>query len=268
MIRESITCGITPFVSTNGLILKRRVDAMFDAGLRIITFGYYGYGQVYDSYVGKKGAWDRFEAAVTDARDRYKQELQLHISYVLNTLTCSVAELSQAWQFSKCHNLLFHVDLVHYSLPYFSEGPDRRLQFTPGDADRINQVVAELANMKRERPDLYKEPNASIRSIPDWLIKGPNMRVPCDAYNMIWVGADGSVRLCYVTFPLGNLFDMPLREMLFTAAHKTACIGAGQLACPNCHCSRDTRIVKHLPSLWRYSVGKTGMLAASDRNCT
>lgn len=257
MIRESIACGITPFVSTNGLILKRRLDSIVDAGLRIITFGYYGYGKTYDSYVGKTGAWDRFEAAVADARDRYKNELQLHMSYVLNTRTCSMPELNQAWQFSKRYDLAFHVDLVHYSLPYFSEGPDRELQFTPADSDRIGLVVAELANMKRERPDLYKEPAASIRSIPDWLLKGPNMRVPCDAYNMIWVGADGSVRLCFVTFPMGNLFDTPLREMMFSPTHKAACIGANELACPNCHCSRDTRIVKHLPSLWRYSVGKT-----------
>ena len=264
MIRESLACGVTPFVSTNGLILTRRLDAMVDAGLRIITFGYYGYGEVYDSYVGKKGAWDRFEAAVGNARDRYKSELQLHMSYVLNTRTCSLAELNLAWQFAKRYNLSFHVDLVHYSLPYFSEGPNRELQFTSGDADRIRLVVSELARMKDERPDLYAEPGASIRSIPDWLLKGPEMRVPCDAYNMIWVGADGSVRLCFVTFPLGNLFDSPLREMLFKASHKAACIGANQLACPNCHCSRDTRIMKHLPSLWRYSMKNAPRLTAPD----
>jgi hypothetical protein len=187
------------------------------------------------------------------------------MSYVLNTRTCSPSELSQAWHFAKRNHLLFHVDLVHYSLPYFSEGPDRQLQFTPADADRINLVVGELASMKRERPDLYGEPIASIRSIPDWLLKGPNMRVPCDAYDMIWVGADGSVRLCFVTFPLGNLFDAPLRDMLFTSTHKTACMDASRLACPNCHCGRDTRIAKHLPSLWRYSVGRTEPFAASDR---
>jgi hypothetical protein len=87
---------------------------MFDAGLRIIKFGYYGCGEVYDSYVGKKGAWDQFEAAVSDARDRYKQDLQLHMSYVLNTRTRSPSELSQAWHFAKRNHLFFHVDLVHY----------------------------------------------------------------------------------------------------------------------------------------------------------
>jgi cyclic pyranopterin phosphate synthase len=81
------------------------------------------------------------------------------------------------------------------------------------------------------------------------------MRVPCDAYDMIWVGADGSVRLCFVTFPLGNLHHQPLSEILFSEAHRKAAKGAVQLACPNCHCNRDTRIAKHLPSLVRYSLG-------------
>jgi len=265
MIRECVALGLSPFVTTNGIILKRRLDAIVDAGLRTIEFGYYGHGEEYDSYVGKKGAWDRFEAAVADARDRHRSDLRLRMSYVLNTRTCSVAELRKAWEFAIRYDLSFKVDLVHYSLPYFTEGPNRELQFKPADVEQINQVVAELAILNRERPDLYKEPHASIRSIPDWLLRGADMRVPCDAYNMIWVGADGSVRLCYVTFPMGNLFDKPLREMLFTASHKSACVSANQLACPNCHCSRDTRIEKHLPSLLRYSVGQTKPLPPVDK---
>jgi MoaA/NifB/PqqE/SkfB family radical SAM enzyme len=254
MVADSVALGITPFVTTNGQILDRHLSALFDAGLRIITFGYYGHENTYDRYVGRCGAWDRFEASVANARDKYQDNVTLHMSYVLNTLTCSLAELQKAWEFAQRYNLVFHVDLVHYSLPYFTEGPDRELQFAPTDFSRICQFVDHLAKLKQQRPDLYSESDVSIRAIPDWLLKGPAMRVPCDAYDMIWVGADGSVRLCFVTFPLGNLHVNPLSELLFTPAHKKAAVGAVQLACPNCHCHRDTRIAKHLPSLLRYSL--------------
>lgn len=256
MIEHSVACGITPFVSTNGQLLGRRLDGMFAAGLRIIQFGYYGHGAVYDLYVGRRGASRQFESSVAKARDKYGDALALHISYVLNTRTCSVEQLRQAWDFAKRYNLIFHIDLVHYSLPYFSEGPDRELQFTPSDAPRLLEFSAELARLKQERPDLYHESDRSIRSIPDWLLKGPAMRIPCDAYDMIWVGADGSVRLCFVTFPLGNLHEKPLSALLFTVEHRKASLGAVQLACPNCHCKRDSRITKHLPSLVRYSLGQ------------
>lgn len=264
MIVESVACNMTPFVSTNGRLLDRRLDALFDAGLRIITFGYYGHGDTYDTYVGRRGAWDRFKASVADARRRYKDRLSLHVSYVLNTRTCSIGELQKAWEFVKRYDLSFHIDLVHYSLPYFTEGPDRELQFTPADAHRIRLFVDHLAKLKQEKPELYAESDASIRAIPDWLLKGPQMRVPCDAYDMIWVGADGSVRLCFVTFPLGNLHDKPLSELLFTAEHKKAALGAVHLACPNCHCARDTRIKKHLPSLLRYSLGQASVHSPHD----
>jgi cyclic pyranopterin phosphate synthase len=253
MIRECCSLGMTPFVSTNGLMLEKRLDSVFDAGLRILTFGYYGYGPCYDSYVGAKGAWERFENGIIQARDRYGNLLKLSICYVLNTRTCSLEELERAWIFAKRYDLELRVDLVHYSLPYFTEGPDRELQFKESDGPRIHKFVGELEKLKRERPDLYKEPLVSIRSIPDWLLKGPEMRVPCDAYNMIWIGADGSVRLCFVTFPLGNLYEKPLSSMLFGEAHKGACKSALALKCPNCHCARDTRISKHLVSLVRYS---------------
>jgi cyclic pyranopterin phosphate synthase len=92
-----------------------------------------------------------------------------------------------------------------------------------------------------------------LRSIPDWLLKGAAMRVPCDAYQMIWVGADGTVQLCYVTFRLGNLHEKPLTDLLFTAAHRQAARSAFALDCPNCHCHYDRRIRKHAPSLQRFT---------------
>jgi MoaA/NifB/PqqE/SkfB family radical SAM enzyme len=255
IIAESVAFGLTPFVTTNGRLLDRKLDSLFDAGLRTITFGYYGHGETYDRYVGRLGAWDKFERVVADARGKYGEKLSLHMSYVLSTRTCSAAELEKAWNFSTRYNLTFHIDLIHYSLPYFTEGPNRELQFVYSDLQRIKSFVSHLLQLKCERPDLYDESAASIRSIPDWLLKGPAMRVPCDAYDMIWVGADGSVRLCFVTFPLGNLHHQPLSEILFTEAHRKAAIGAVQLACPNCHCHRDGRIAKHLPSLVKYSLG-------------
>jgi cyclic pyranopterin phosphate synthase len=94
----------------------------------------------------------------------------------------------------------------------------------------------------------------NLRSIPDWLLKGPDMRVPCDARNLLWVGADGTVQMCYVTFHLGNLHERRLPEMLFGDAHKRAARDAFALNCPNCHCERDTRVQKHLPSRRLYGT--------------
>lgn len=78
------------------------------------------------------------------------------------------------------------------------------------------------------------------------------MRVPGDAYRMIWIGADGSVKLCYVTFDLGNLHEQRLAEMLYGETHRQAARDCFQLSCPNCYCERKTRIQKHTPSRRKY----------------
>ena len=64
------------------------------------------------------------------------------------------------------------------SLRYFTEGPDRELQFQERDAPRIYEFAGRLQELSRERPDLYGESGTSIRSIPDSLLKGPDMRAP------------------------------------------------------------------------------------------
>jgi cyclic pyranopterin phosphate synthase len=145
------------------------------------------------------------------------------------------------------------VNLIHYSLPYFTEGPDRELAFRLEDRPRLDAIVAELLRLKRERPELLTNTEIGLRAIPDWLLQGPAMRVPCERYRLIWIGANGVVQLCYVTFVLGNLHEHRLRDLLFTEAHAAAARDAFALSCPNCHCSFDTRTRLHAPSRRIYS---------------
>jgi cyclic pyranopterin phosphate synthase len=76
--------------------------------------------------------------------------------------------------------------------------------------------------------------------------------VPCDRNKLIWIGADGTVQLCYVTFKLGNLHEKRLRDMLFTREHVAAARDAFALKCPNCHCGYDTRTLGHGPTRRQY----------------
>jgi cyclic pyranopterin phosphate synthase len=112
--------------------------------------------------------------------------------------------------------------------------------------------VAELLRIKQEQPKLIAQSLEALRSIPDWLLLGPDMRVPCDSHQMLWVGADGTVQQCYVTFRLGNLHEKRLPDLLFTEAHRNAARGSFELTCPNCHCHYDQRIRKHGPSAQKY----------------
>ena len=252
MIRHARNRGLSAYVTTNGTLLKQKFDALYQAGLRDLTIGYYGTGENYDDYVHRPRQFKRVEDGVAAVRDRYGPLVKMQLNYLIMRPTCNLPALRQAWSFAKRYDLSFHTDLIHYSLPYFTEGPDRELQFRPSDRKDIVTFVAELARLKEEDPERVKDSFPGLFSIPDWLTLGSHMRVPCDARKLIWVGADGTVQLCYVTFKLGNLHSMRLKDMLFNPNHANAARDAFLLNCPNCHCERDSRVQRHMPSRRAY----------------
>jgi MoaA/NifB/PqqE/SkfB family radical SAM enzyme len=259
MVRHSIQLGLATYVTTNGTLLRQKIDALYEAGLRNITIGFYGTGEHYNNYVNRKDRFRRLEEGLSYARERYGSTLSLQLNYLVMRPTCNISALREAWEFAERFDMTFHTDLVHYSLPYFTDGKEGGLDFTPDDAEALQAFTRELSHLKQRHPRRVRESLPSIHSIPDWLLKGPDMRIPCDVKNLLWIGADGTVQLCYVTFKLGNIREKPLRDMLFTAAHKAAAQDAFKLKCPNCHCERDGRIQKHLASRLHYAkVPETG----------
>ncbi|MEZ6017715.1 MAG: radical SAM protein [Planctomycetota bacterium] len=252
MIAAGTKLGLRVYVTTNGILLEERIDELYAAGLRDITIGYYGDGAEYDSYVQKRDRFERLERGVAAARERYP-DLGLQLNFLVMRPTATVAAIDAAWAFARRYDMSFHTDLIHYSLPYFVQGREGELQFRPEDRASVQAVVDRLLALKAAEPKRIPESAMSLRSIPDWLFEGPDMRIPCDVYKMLWVGADGSVKLCYVTFDLGNLHDRRLSEILNTRAHQCAARDAFQLQCPNCHCERDSRIRKDFTSRQRYA---------------
>jgi cyclic pyranopterin phosphate synthase len=241
------------YVTTNGILLKEKVDELYAAGLRRITMGFYGIGAAYDSYVQRRDRFARLEESIAYIREKYGLNMSLRLNWLLMRPTCSVDALHEAYCFAEKYAVPLQIELIHYSFPYFSEGPDRMLQFRPEDRPQIETVVRELIRLKKARPDMFNSSLLHLSSIPDWLLKGSEMHVPCDKYDFIWVGADGTVQLCYVTFKLGNLHEKRLRDILFTREHHKAARDCFELNCPNCHCGAPSRVQKHLASRRLYS---------------
>lgn len=255
MVEYSIRLGLPTWLSTNAILLKNKIDDLYEAGLRHIEIGFYGTDEEYNNYVQRENQYTRVEESIAYARERYGMNVSMGLCWVLMRPTCSVNSVRRVWAVAERYSIPIGVNLIHYSLPYFTEGPERELQFLPEDRPMIEQVVGELLRLKEARPELLHQSLRALCSIPDWLCLGSRMKIPCEAHNMIWVGPDGTVQLCYVTFKLGSLHQDRLRALLFTAAHHQAARDAFGLHCPNCHCGYDKRIDTHLPSLLKYTFG-------------
>ncbi len=253
MVEYCLSLGMRPYVTTNAVLLDKKIDRLFAAGLRDLTVGFYGVGKAYDDYVQRAGLFECVERGIASVRERHGDSVQMQMNWLLMRPTASVEAFRAALDFAQRYQMSMRIDLIHYSLPYFQEGPERCLQFRPEDRPAIERVVQEILVVKRRTPEQIEHTLTGLRSIPDWLIQGPNMRVPCTAYEMIWVGADGTVQMCYVTFKLGNLHESRLRDLLGTKTHRCAARDAFRLNCPNCHCSSNERVMRHWASRRRYS---------------
>jgi len=246
--------GLSPMVTTNAVVLSSRIDELYAAGLRDLSIGFYGVGAEYDEYTQRPGRARRMEASIADVRQKYGDTVKMQLNWLLRRQTCNRESLREAFEFARKYNTTLQVDMVHYSLPYFTEGPDRELQFRDEDREAIDVVINDLLMLKEQYPEMIRHTPEAIRSMPDWLLLGPKMKVPCAAREMIWVGADGTVQLCYVTFKLGNLHDMRLRDMLYTPTHTAASRAAFSVDCPNCHCGAGDRIMRDARSVGKYKA--------------
>jgi cyclic pyranopterin phosphate synthase len=253
MVEHCRARQLNPLLTTNGLLLGRKIDDLFSAGLRDITIGFYGVGGAYDAYAQRAGAFAQLESSLAVVRERYGDQIDLQMNWLLMRPTANLEALHEAYAFAVKYRMSIRVDLVHYSLPYFTEGPDRCLQFREEDRPAVERVCAELLRLQGEDPLRFRHSPEGLRSIPDWLLLGPEMRVPCTAYEMVWVGPDGTVQMCYVTFPLGNLHQARFRDIAFSSQHRAAAKDAFALNCPNCHCSSNERVMRDAATRRRYA---------------
>jgi cyclic pyranopterin phosphate synthase len=201
MLSRARALGVGAYITTNGLLLGQQIEKLHDAGLRKTTIGYYGQGAAYDAYVQRPGRYKRLiESLETTRRLFGPDELKLQMNFLLSRQSCSDEMFDAVHRLAKRFDAAIQIDIVHYSLPYFQDGPELDLQFGSADADQVNRLVEKLVRLKDADPQILTESRESLASIADWAIKGPEMRVPCDAGKLLWIGADGSVKLCYAHY--------------------------------------------------------------------
>jgi MoaA/NifB/PqqE/SkfB family radical SAM enzyme len=149
MVEHCRQRGMRPYITTNAVLLDQKIDDLVAAGLRDITVGFYGVGEAYDAYTQSPGLFRRVERSLAAVRDRHGDRIDVQMNWLLMRPTASVGALAEALDFARRFGMGVRVDLIHYSLPYFQEGPDRCLQFKPEDRPQVEQVVRELLAVKR-----------------------------------------------------------------------------------------------------------------------
>src|SRR6266852_7017046 len=124
IVERAVSLGLHPWLTTNGILLKEKIDVLYSAGLRTISIGFYGVGDDYNDYVQRKERYRKLEQSVEYVRDRYGMSVDMVLGWVLMRPTCGLDSIRKTWAFAERFSTPIGVSLIHYSLPYFTEGPD------------------------------------------------------------------------------------------------------------------------------------------------
>ncbi|MCB9878892.1 MAG: radical SAM protein [Planctomycetes bacterium] len=251
MVEHATRLGLDAYVTTNGTLMGRRIDELFAAGLRWMTIGFYGIGDDYDDYVQKRGQFAQLRESLATVRARYGGEVAIQLNFMLSRRSCDVEHVRATWELAREFDLHVGVDPISKTIPFF-RAPGDELSIGEDLRGELTAVAAELERCKDERPDRVVPSRTFLRALPELLIEDAAAGIPCDAYELLWVGADGSVQLCDVAFPLGNLRQSRLRDLLFTRTHCQAARDGFQLKCPTCMCKIDSRMRRHSGSVRRH----------------
>lgn len=258
MIRHAGSLGMEPYVTTNGVLLGKRIDELYAAGLRWLSMGFYGIGADYDEYTQRDGAFDQLRRSLGTVRERYQDRVAIQLNYMLSRRSCSVDNVRAVWALAREFDLHMGVDPISKTIPFFTS-PGEDLAIGEAMRPELQAVTDEFLTLKQQFPDRVVPSIPFLRALPALLLDDLAAQVPCDAYELLWVGADGTVQLCDVHFELGNLKEKRLRNMLFTEQHRCAARDAFQLKCPTCMCKIDSRIRRHGPTAKRSGPNQPGV---------
>ncbi|WP_432257067.1 radical SAM/SPASM domain-containing protein [Limimaricola sp. AA108-03] len=254
--------GLNMYVTTNGLLLDKKIDRLVEAGLKRVSIGFYGLEEDYDAYVQRPGAFEALSRSLAATRSRHGADtLPMGLDWLLMRSTGRPDSVRRTLQFARDHQMQVYINLIHYSLPYFvrpEHESEQRFWFEEEDRPILEEVASILLEEKQRDPGLIRNTERGIRSIPDWLIRKSAMRLPCTSHDMLWIGPDGTVQMCFVTFKLGSLHEHRLSELLFNERHRSFARHAFNLKCPNCNCGYDKRVNLHRPSRAAYAAGMNG----------
>ena len=111
MVRHTVKLGMALYVTTNGILLKQKIEGLYDAGLRNLSIGFYGTSNDYNEYVQRRDAYHKLEEGVSAIRARYGSAVSLQLNFLIMRSSCNLLALHAAWEFANRYNMGFHIDL-------------------------------------------------------------------------------------------------------------------------------------------------------------
>jgi len=84
---------VNALLTTNGVLLEKKFDELYDAGLRRVALGIYGNEESYPFYVQRSDPYSQIVRGIARARERGGKEVIIALGWLLMRPTCNLTSL-------------------------------------------------------------------------------------------------------------------------------------------------------------------------------
>jgi len=236
VIRYAVNLGCYPSIITNGLLLsKKQISRLAATGLKEIVFSLNGItGETHDYTRGVPGGFRKIIQAIDDLQ-KYESDISIGIATIL--MGYNLSELPDMVRWVKERGLSrisFQALFYETGASSYQEGWYNESKLWQPRLGSYDECIDQLIEMKTAGYPI-KNCESQLRQFKSYF-RNPDVTLPISCkigIHGFFVGPDGSVRLCYLFDPVGNLLE-ELPSHLWNSA-RTRAIRGGIRKCPlNC----------------------------------
>jgi len=227
-------------MTTNGLLLDRRIEDIVSSGITNIAISLDGIGETHDMIRGVPGNFGKSVKAINELNRLRESGNSFSISIYTTLLKYNADQIPDILDFCKKENLVWSFNLFEASL-YFLKGIDVE---TPAlEEHQIDGLFDYIKGEKKKHPSLIHPSEPSIEYARIYLKTG-KMDLPCYLGMLeVYIGSKGEVySACYVRKPLGNLREQPLQDIVNSKEYRGRILQMYEKKCPGCSCGYDANV--------------------------
>ncbi|WP_298665224.1 radical SAM protein [uncultured Methanofollis sp.] len=240
-------------ITTNGLLLtEEKAVSLIESGLDGFSVSIDGTAAVHDSVRGVNGGFDRSTGALKTLiglRDSRYPDLAITIGTTVMKPT--FPEILNMVNLARDLRITCGFNLLNSSLYFFRDIDTSDLWIPAEDRDRLDDLVADLHQIKAMHPGLISKSYSSLEYMKEYFQDPKREDIPCHlGYEKVYVGPHGEVYSgCWALPPMGTVRETPLTEIVATDAYRQRLKDMFLKKCPGCSCNYSTNLLYHIPSL-------------------
>ncbi|MBI5182949.1 MAG: radical SAM protein [Nitrospinae bacterium] len=251
LVRYTNNLGLRVGIVTNGYLLtEKRAIELIEAGISNISISVDALGETYDYIRGVKGGFEKVHHACNTI-SLLKRRYNFGVKILSTIMKPTLNHIIDVVRFAESLGFPVHLNLLDYTPYFFRREDNKDLWIEERDQERLNRLVDELLEIKKEKDWLIGENISALNYIKDYFRDPLQKQIPCiSSLTRIFISSSGEILGgCWSMGSMGDIRKSSLKEVINSSRYIDAHKRMFLKECPGCSCGYAVNLKYLLPSL-------------------